>query len=67
MKIAVVLVLVALIAVVSISGCTQTTPTGELTADQIDENAYGAVEQEMEDMLNNMNSKDLENELLGEV
>ena len=62
---AIVLVLVALVAVTVISGCTQTDtgPSGELTSEQMEDEAYKAVEQEM-DLLEDMNLEDLENELL---
>ncbi len=62
--IAVVLVLAALMAVTAISGCTQTDtgPSGELTAEQMEDEAYKAVEQEM-DLLEDMSLEDLENEL----
>ena len=62
---AIVLVLVALVAVTAISGCTQTDtgPSGELTAEQMEDEAYKAVEQEM-DLLEDMGLEDLENELL---
>lgn len=62
---AVVLVLIALVAVTAISGCTQTDtgPSGELTAEQMEDEAYKTVEQEM-DLLEDMSLDDLENELL---
>lgn len=61
----IVLVLVALVAVTAISGCTQTDigPSGELTAEQMEDEAYKVVEQEM-DLLEDINLEDLENELL---
>jgi outer membrane lipoprotein-sorting protein len=65
MRIAIVLVLVALVAVISISGCTQneTGPSGELTANQMEEDAFKAMENEM-DAMENINLDELENELL---
>ena len=65
MKLAIVLVLVALVAVVSISGCTQNEagPSGELTAKQMEEDAFKAMEDEM-DAMEDMNLDELENELL---
>lgn len=65
MKLAIVLVLVALVAVVCISGCTQdgTGPSGELTGDQMEEDAFKAMEDEM-DAMEDVNLDELENELL---
>jgi outer membrane lipoprotein-sorting protein len=66
MKVAVVLVLVAMMAVALISGCTQQAgPSGELTGAQMEEEAYKAVEQDM-GTLDDMTMEDLESELLSQ-
>jgi len=65
MKLAVVLVLVALMAVAFISGCVQETGiTGELTGEQMEEEAFQTIEEEMEEALENMTMEELERELL---
>ena len=63
MRLMIVLVLVALMAVVFISGCTQTGPSGGLTEKQMEEQAYQAVEDEMENVPDT-GLEELENELL---
>jgi len=67
MRFAGILVLVVLIVAVFISGCIQQagpSGTGELTEQQMEEQAYNALEQEMEQALENMTLEELENELL---
>jgi hypothetical protein len=67
MRTAVALVLLALVVVTLISGCTQPEgPTGELTEKQMEEQAYQQIDQEIEDALSGMALEELENELLGQ-
>lgn len=68
MKIAGAIVLAVLLAAVLVSGCVQRTEgpptTGELTQGQAEEQAYQALEQEMEESLEDMTLEELEDELL---
>lgn len=66
MKLAVVMVLVALVAVAFVSGCVTEPigPSGGLTADQMEEQAYQEVENELGN-LEDMSLEEIENELLG--
>lgn len=67
MKLLAIIAALFLIAVVLSSGCVQHT---DLTVDQQQEDpedlAYDALEQEMEQAIENMSLEDLENELLNE-
>ncbi len=64
MKTAIAIVLVALVAVTVISGCVHDTGiSGELTEEQMEDQAYQAVEQEL-DSMEDMDLEDLEQELL---
>ncbi|UCC91718.1 MAG: hypothetical protein JSV39_00380 [Candidatus Aenigmatarchaeota archaeon] len=68
MKLAVALLLVVMVVAI-ISGCVQEPtgpPTGGLTEKQIEDQAFSAVEKEMEDAIDSMTMEDFENELLQE-
>ncbi|MFH1237427.1 MAG: hypothetical protein V1648_03425 [Candidatus Aenigmatarchaeota archaeon] len=67
MKILLALVLVALVATVMVSGCTQTPATGGGTAKttaSADGQAFNTVDQELDQALEGMTVEDMENELL---
>ncbi len=67
MKLAGVLVLAVLVGMVLISGCVQEPtgpPTGKLTQEQAEAQAFQTLEQEMEEAIEKMTLEELENELL---
>jgi PBP1b-binding outer membrane lipoprotein LpoB len=75
MKYAFAIVLALLVSAVLISGCT-TVPTGgqetgepsgaQMTQSEKESQALAAVEQEMDELIDNMSMEDLENELLNQ-
>jgi outer membrane lipoprotein-sorting protein len=66
MKFAIALVLVALVLAITISGCVQQPsgpPAGGLTQEQAESQAFQALEQEMQENLEDMTLQEIENEL----
>jgi PBP1b-binding outer membrane lipoprotein LpoB len=67
MKLAGIIVLALLVLTVWISGCVQepaAPPTGGLTQEQAEQQAFQTLEQEMDEAIEGMTLEELENELL---